>query len=67
MRIVCIMVLGVVVGWAASGVHWSRDSNADESVSSPRSGWVHFDEIFNVQRVPTVRVDAAQMAKRARL
>jgi hypothetical protein len=32
MRTLCLLIVGVVVGWAASGVDWSRDVVGEESI-----------------------------------
>jgi hypothetical protein len=35
MRTACLLLVGVIVGWAASGVDWSRDAVGQEAVRNP--------------------------------
>jgi hypothetical protein len=58
MRTLCLLVVGVVLGWAAGGVDWSRDADAQGVFRDTTGGEVADAQTARIVAVPSVEEEA---------
>jgi hypothetical protein len=65
MRTLCLIIAGVVVGWAASGVDWTRDAVGQEQTSDNQSGDLFRTEDSGDQGAPDHPINAHPKSARS--